>query len=277
MKRLISVIFITIGMAVQAGDESLMIHAGSDYAEYYLGEPVQLTLKLVNNGSADKSIDLGANGLEHISIQAVHNNVTNIATGPLPAGVSRLIYLRLPAGGTSVIQFFLDKIMKYQSSGLYELSISIQDAAISPARIAINVLPEFEGDKSVLNQRYAEYASKLSSGEATKKELEYIRKKIVYSRNAAALSMQKKMIDEGEWADGEYEAIVCALVDAKTPESIQILVNGILANPASTEREKYVAFIVLKLADASNWPAEIYQIIQPYSDEIESVVPVVGW
>jgi len=276
MKKLILIIY-TIGACSALAMNDVKIQASSDRPQYCLGEPIHLTINIENNGANDHEIDLGANGLEKISIGVIHRGTTNTFNGPLPEGISRPVKLELPAGGSATISFFIDQFSKLNSEGQYELSVNLSGSDMSSSNIVITILPETKENSAALQQRYVEYATKLNASTTTDQEREYLRKIIVYSRNVAALELQEQIIKEREWGYREYQTLVCSLVDIKTAKSIKILVDEILNNPESTKREKYVVLIVLKVAVANKWEGEESLIIQPYADEIESILPISGW
>ena len=258
------VICVLHSCSTMAMAEQVKLSAKSDYVEYCMGEPIQLTLTLVNSGDEEKEFDLGADGIEKIEINVVHNGETNIVKGPLPPGVSRLVVLRLPARSITSTSFFFDEFYRPESSGVYELSIRIPYADVSVATTAVTILPETEANNELLGQRYADYANKLRSSEATDQELKYIRNKIIYSRNVAATDLQEVVLRRREYSDQEFVRIAYGLIETRTPRSIQLLVDDILNSNQSTEYEKNTVLTLLKYVGAEKWQDELFEIIKPY-------------
>lgn len=269
VSKWLSIFLVLYGCSTMARAEQIKLHAKSDYEEYCKGEPIQLTLTMENSGDTEKELDLGADGIEKIEINVVHNGETNIVKGPLPPGVSRLVVLRVPARSTTSLSFFFDEFYRPESNGVYELSIQIPYADVSVATTAVTILPETEANNELLGQRYADYAVKLRSSETTDQELKYIHKKIIYSRNTAAIDLQEDVLRRREYSDQEFVRIAYGLIETRTPQSIKLLVDGILNSNQSTEYEKHTTLTLLKYVGVEKWQNELFEIIKPYLHDIK--------
>lgn len=272
LKYVLTILSITTRLACAVNGD-IVFRATANHQDYSIGEPIVLTLVMENRGDAMFELDLGANGVENIQIVFTHNGIVRNVKGYVHGGVSKITTLSLLPGVTATHAVFFQDFAHVKKTGKYDLSIQLPDSKIRPAKVSFSIWPDTEESNERLRQRYAIYIAMMQSADTSLPDRELIHSVFVRSRNTAALEMQRRILHDRLLNIQEFNTIVSSLVNIGSLESVQILIQEVLMNPASTEDERDIVLSGLKLVGADEWEGERYQMIKPYIIVMEKTMP----
>jgi hypothetical protein len=89
------------------------------------------------------------------------------------------------------------------------------------------------------------------------------------------LELQEQLAQQRLWSYEECTLIAEALVSSKSPAGIRTLIQSVLACPDASTSDKIIVLNVMREAKAKDWEGELFELVKPYLQDIESSVPTI--
>ena len=274
VKIIIASIVLSVNGTAVLGEDNCILSIRPVQDQYVLGEPVRLILSIRNQGDQIKKIRLGMHGVDELILTVEKDGVPIHVPEYVPAGFHQSVYLTINPNETADQVIYLDEMFVPSECGEYTVTIRLRKENISQADTKVLIVPYDDVNLKRLRDMYVSTWEEMKKHDFITPEQDELRKLIILSQNPAAIDVQILMIEERKWDYEECQKIVGALIKQKEKKGIQAIVQYILGNAGANPFERSIVLDELRKANAKEWDEDIYRIIKPYINEIESSVPI---
>lgn len=268
-------VFLFVSISVNA-NEPVTLSPPPNSIEYMVGSPIAIFLHWHNMTEDAFRLPIRAREI-HVMKLFVQGGTFDTQT---------LVRIRSSGGGFS--SFLNDNTLPAYSereSSIFlndyivpipigEYSISIEFKQFPPIQTTVHVTPETpEGVEKLMmnlseNWKIIQTATQQSKGDAL-----MAKRYIVLTEHPMALPFQIRLFECMDIYPIDYYdklMLIDALVAARTLEAVRVLQEKLLNDTMPHNYARNHLLVALREADAKNWTGEIYNLIAPYLNEIES-------